>query len=228
MEGIKIERYPSNASKEYIEARDALVKAEASIRNQIEHVTELRRQLPKGAIMKNYTFDGPNGTKVSLYDLAADGRSVVIYHFMFGENDEQPCSMCSLFADSQNGVGKHYKQLVNFAVVAKKPTAQLQEYADKRGWKNITLLSSSGNTFNKDMNVEYPKWEPSSYQAPGISVFRKDAEGNVRHVYTQLQVFDTKDSVNWGLDLLCPLHNMLDLIPEGRGTFFPGNDYVFE
>lgn len=228
MEDIKIERYPSNASKEYIEARDALVKAEASIRTQIEHVTELRSQLPKGAVMENYTFDGPNDTKVSLYDLAADGRSVVIYHLMFGENDEQPCSVCSLFVDGQNGVGKHYKQLVNFAVVAKKPAAQLQEYADKRGWKDVTFLSSAGNTFNKDMNVEYPKWAPSSYQNPGISVFRKDAEGNVRHVYTQFQVFDAKDNVNWGLGLLSPLYNTLDLTPEGRGTFFPGNDYVFE
>src|SRR6201996_9820813 len=141
----EIERYPSNTNPEYVKARQALLEAEWALSKQIEKVAEMRRHLPEGAIMKDYVFDGPNGTKVSLADLAADGRSVVIYHLMFSEKDEQPCSMCAMFVDSQNGVGKHLSQLFNFAVIAKAPYSQIETYAKKRGWENIKFLSSGGN-----------------------------------------------------------------------------------
>ena len=222
----EIERYPSNTNPEYVKARQALLEAEWALSKQIEKVAEMRRHLPEGAIMKDYIFDGPNGTKVSLADLAADGRSVVIYHLMFSEKDEQPCSMCAMFVDSQNGVGKHLAQLVNYAVVAKGPIGQVEDYANKRGWKDLKFLSSADNTFNKDMQVEYPKWAPDSYTLPGISVFRKDDEGNVRHVYSASASFEPH--TERGLDLLSPFYNVLDLVPEGRGNFYAGNDYVFK
>jgi predicted dithiol-disulfide oxidoreductase (DUF899 family) len=222
----EIERYPSNTNPEYVKARQALLEAEWALSKQIEKVAEMRRHLPEGAIMKDYVFDGPNGTKVSLADLAADGRSVVIYHLMFSEKDEQPCSMCAMFVDSQNGVGKHLAQLVNYAVVAKGPIGQVEDYANKRGWKDLKFLSSADNTFNKDMQVEYPKWAPDSYTLPGISVFRKDDEGNVRHVYSQSAHFEP--NTQRGLDLLSPLYNVLDLVPEGRGDFYARNDYIFK
>jgi len=222
----EIERYPSNTSPEYIKARQDLLDAEWALSNQVEKVAEMRRHLPQGAVMKEYVFDGHDGNKTSLADLAADGRSVVVYHLMFSEKDEQPCSMCSMFVDSQNGVGKHLAQLVNYVVIAKAPIEKIEEYANKRGWKNIKFLSTGDNTFNKDMHVEYPKWAPDSYTLPGISVFRKDDKGNVRHVYSQSAHFDPK--TERGLDMLSPLYNVLDLVPEGRGDFYASNDYIFK
>lgn len=134
-----IHRYPPGATDLYITARNSLAEAEYALSKQIEAVAAQRRQLPQGAIMKDYIFDGPNGTKKSLADLAADGRNVLIYHLMFAPEDEQPCGMCGMFVDSQNGVGKHYDQNVNFAVVAKAPIDVLVAYAKKRGVSNLSI-----------------------------------------------------------------------------------------
>jgi predicted dithiol-disulfide oxidoreductase (DUF899 family) len=220
----EIQRYPDGASSEYIEAREKLAQAEWDLSQQIEKVAALRRQLPPGVVMKDYTFETSNNTNVSLSDLSADGRSVVIYHLMFSDKDDEPCGMCGLFVDSLNGVALHLDQLVNFAVVAKGHTEKLDAYAQKRGWKNIKLLSSLNNTFNKDLKVEYPIYAPETYSMPGISVFKKDEAGKVRHFYSQGPHFEP--FTQRGLDLLEPLYNVLDLVPEGRGSFLASNSYL--
>jgi predicted dithiol-disulfide oxidoreductase (DUF899 family) len=213
----EIQRHPDGASPEYIKARTELLTAEWELRDQIEKVAALRRQLPPGVVMQDYVFDGPNNTRISLQDLAADGRTLVIYHLMFSEKDKNPCSMCGMFVDGQNGLGKHLDQLVNYFVVAKAPYQQIEEYANNRGWKNLHFLSSAGNTFNKDMQVECPAWSPDQYTLPGISVFKKDDTGKLRHVYSQTAQFDP-DTYR-GMDLLAPVYNVLDLVPEGRGNW---------
>jgi predicted dithiol-disulfide oxidoreductase (DUF899 family) len=229
----EIQRYPANTSSKYIEARDELLKAEWALRDQAERVAELRRNLPVGAPMAEYAFkEGPSDLNQSspvktttLADLAADGRSVVIYHLMFGENEEGPCSMCSMAVDGFNGVAKHLNEHVNFAVIAKCPVDKLRAYGKKRGWDRLRLLSSSESTFNKDMHVENAEWAPDSYQLPGISVFRKDPEGDVKHVYTMSAHFD--DKTVRGTDFLVPVWGVLDLIPEGRGNWNASNEYIF-
>lgn len=76
------------------------------------------------------------------------------------------------------------------------------------------------------MNVENPNYAPKSPSEPGFSVFKKDGDGNVRHVYSQTSRFIPGSER--AMDLLCPVYNMLDLIPEGRGNWYATNDYVFE
>jgi predicted dithiol-disulfide oxidoreductase (DUF899 family) len=211
----EIERYPDGASPEYIQAREDLLAQESALRHQIEKVAALRRQLPPGAVMKEYLFDGPNNSKVSLKDLTKDGRNLVVYHLMFHtDKEEHPCSMCGLFVDSQNGVGKHLKQLVNYVVVCKAPYPHIAAYAQKRGWNDLTFLSSANCDFNKDMKVEYPAWAPNDSDVPGVSVFKQDDEGNVRHVYSATAHFEVGSER--GMDLLSPLYNILDLTPEVR------------
>jgi predicted dithiol-disulfide oxidoreductase (DUF899 family) len=226
-------RYPASASQEYIAARDELLKAEFDLRNQIEKVAELRRALPPCGIMKEYTFVEVPGNKpysakdfknTTLVDLVTDGRTAVIYHMMFAKKDLEPCNMCATFVDGLNGVAQHIQQRVNFAVIAKAPPEQLQAYAAKRGWTNVRFLSSFGTSFNGDVHMENPEYEEDATQGPGISVYRKDNEG-VRHVYTASAGF--ADRSERGLDMLSPLWNLLDLVPEGRGEkWYPQHDYL--
>jgi predicted dithiol-disulfide oxidoreductase (DUF899 family) len=221
-----IQRYPDGAGQEYIKARHILLKEEQALTNQVEKVAALRRSLPQGAVAKDYNFDAYDGKRMSLADLTANGRSLVIFHFMFSERMEQPCSMCSMFVDTANSLGKHYEQVINYAVICKAPIAKMEAYAKKRGWNDIRFLSSTNNTFNKDYHVEYPKWAPEEEVLPGISVFKKDSEGNVRHVYSQSAHYEPNSER--AMDLLSPFYQTLDLVPEGRGNFYPSNDYVFQ
>jgi predicted dithiol-disulfide oxidoreductase (DUF899 family) len=226
-----ISRWPANTSTDYIQARNELLKEEYALRANIERVAAMRRALPQGSLMPEYSFteaaadqQADSATKTTtLADLAVDGRSVVLYHFMYDPTDTEPCGMCSMIVDSFNGIGKHMAQNVNFAIVGAAPLPKLQAWAKQRAWSNIRVLSSHGTTFNKDMNVERPEWAKDSNQIPGVSVFRKDEEGKVRHVYTAYASIDPGSER--GLDLLAGTYNVLDLTPEGRGDWYASNEY---
>jgi predicted dithiol-disulfide oxidoreductase (DUF899 family) len=220
----EIQRYPSGASEEYKKARDELVDAEFALSKQVEKVAELRRQLPQGAIMKDYTFQEGPDKSVTLAELGADGRSVVVQHLMFDEKDDEPCGMCALWTDGFNGIATHAAEHCNFVVVGKAPVSKLRDYAAKRGWTKIRILSSAGTDFNSEMKMENPPWFPDANQMPGVSVFKKGSEGEMRHVYTGSAHF-IDQSTERGMDLLSPLWNLLDIIPEGRGKFYASNKY---
>ncbi len=237
------DRYPAGASPEYITARASLLEAELALHNQVEAVAAQRRALPAGALMsKTYTFiDAASGEETTLADLAklqaighgtsngssnGPSRSLVLFHIMFGPDMDEPCPLCGSFIDGLNGVAQHLAQKVTFVVVAKASAAQLSDYAARRGWRDVRLLSSGLSDFNGDMGVEEPLYSPSAEQMEGVSVFAWDAaEAKVRHVYTASARFDAH--TYRGLDLLGPLWSVLDLVPEGRGeTWFPDNDYI--
>lgn len=227
------QRWPCDASGEYIAARNKLLVAELDLRNQMERVAAMRRLLPPGAPMPEYIFeegchtlagqekDGPVN-EVTLRQLVGE-RSLVVFHLMFVEDEDEACPSCSMWVDGFNGVASHLYQHVNFAVIAKAPLHKLRSWAWERGWDKLRLLSSFGTTFNADMNLEHPDWRPRLKQAPAISVFRKDND-MVRHVYSAPPEF--KPGTMGAMDLFSPVWNVLDIIPEGRGGWDPSNSYI--
>jgi len=227
-----IPRWPPNTSQEYITARNDLLKEEWVLRDQIERVASLRRALPQGAIMPEYIFtEGPSDLasnepvkQTTLKDLASDGRSLVTYHLMFDPADDEACSMCSMIVDSFNGVAHHIAQNINFVIIGKAPLPVLRAWATKRGWTRLRILSSYESEFNKDMGFENPSWAKDEKQLPGISVFKADGEGEVRHVYTARASIEPGSER--GLDLLGCVYNVMDLTPEGRGNWYAGNEYI--
>jgi predicted dithiol-disulfide oxidoreductase (DUF899 family) len=231
MADTSIPRYPLNASEDYIKARDELLQEEFALSQHVQKVAALRRKLPEGAVMKDYTFsEGPTDisaagpiTSTTLADLGSDGRSIVIYHLMFGADDEEPCPMCALWVDGMNGVAKHVAQHTNFAIIGRAPIEKLRAYAAKRHWDDIRILSSYENDFNKDMSVEHPAWSPETDQLPGISIFKKDGD-QIKHVYSVSPHF-TATTIR-GMDQMSPFWNLLDLVPEGRGDKNASNSYI--
>ncbi len=124
--GMRRQTNLANESPEYLAKRDELRLAEIELMRQRERVAELRRQLPEGAIVKDYTFeegpasldegDTPTRT-VRLSELfTGPNRAVVIYHFMYGKKNTKPCPMCTLVIDGWNGVAHHLAQNVDVAV----------------------------------------------------------------------------------------------------------------
>jgi predicted dithiol-disulfide oxidoreductase (DUF899 family) len=94
-----------NESTEYLSKREEVRQAEIELMKQRERVA-LRRELPKGATVQDYEFlEGPASLddgdepvrKTRLSELfTAPDRSVVIYHFMFGKKQTNPCPMFML------------------------------------------------------------------------------------------------------------------------------------
>src|SRR5262245_24501014 len=113
----------TNESPEYLSKREELRLAEIELMRQREHVAELRRALPKGARIEDYEFiEGPSSLlvgdepvkKTRLSELfTSPGRSLVIYHFMFGKKQTTACPMCTAWIDGYNGVAPHLAQNVD-------------------------------------------------------------------------------------------------------------------
>ena len=208
-------------SDAYRKARNKLLEAEINLRRQTEEVAELRRQLPYSAEVKeDYFFEEKDKSgkvkNTKLSELFEEGKdSLIIYSYMFGPKNQKPCPMCTSILDGLNGMVFHAEQRVNIAVVAKTSIDKLTNFTETRGWKNLRLLSSFGNTYNQDYFGEDDKGN----QLPILNVFHKDDKG-VFHVYGTELLFAPEEKGQNGrhVDSIWPLWNLFDYTPEGRGT----------
>ena len=209
-------RFPGESAA-YRSAREELTEAESDLRQQVEQVAELRRKLPLGGeLPQDYVFDEGTEVPAKLSDLFREGLdTLAIYDFMFSSAMQQACPMCTSFLDSLNGTAPHAAQRLNLAVVAKSPIARIREFALGRGWHNLRLLSSAGNTYNRDYHGE----TADGQQVPVMNLFvRRD--GKIYHSYSTELVFRTPEpgQNQRHIDMMWPLWNLLDLTPEGRGA----------
>ena len=220
-----------NESDEYLTKLEDLRRAEIELMRQRERVAELRRRLPRGATIQDYTFEeGPANLDagdtpirtVRLSELfTAPDRSVVAYHFMYGKKQSKPCPMCTLFIDGWNGVAHHLARNIDVVIVAAADPKALRAHARTRGWDNLRLLSCGANTFKYDLGSE----DREGHQDSTVSVFSRDGDGTLRHFYSAHPSM-AEDIRERGLDLLCPVYNILDLTPQGRGDWYASFDYA--
>ncbi len=223
MTQLHSQRFPGE-SDGYRAARNELLIAEIDLRARVEAVADMRRRLPSGGnIKQDYVFDEGAADlsdrdtvmQTKLSGLFAAGKdSLVIYSFMYSSTSD-PCPMCTAFLGGLNGNAPAITQCVNLVVVAKAPIEKIRDYARQRGWANLRLLSSGGNSYNTDYAAETPDGE----QIPPLNVFRKTPSG-VHHTYST-EMFYAKSEPGQHprhVDSLWPLWNMLDLVPDGRGT----------
>jgi predicted dithiol-disulfide oxidoreductase (DUF899 family) len=216
-------RFPGETG-EYREARNKLLEAEINLRKQLESVSAQRRQLPLGgSIPQDYVFDEDNGP-VKLSQLFKPGhQSLIVYNFMFGPAMPQACTSCTSILDGLNGTAPHVVDRVSFVVVAKSPIARIRKFAQERGWNNLRLLSSASNSYNLDYFGE----REDGSQWPMLNVFVK-RDGAIHHFYaTELFLASTEQGQDGRhVDLIWPLWNLFDLVPEGRGTtWYPKLQY---
>lgn len=220
-------RFPGEG-KAYRRARNELLRAEAALRRRIEAVAALRRKLPLGGpVPEDYVFDeifDAEVRRVRISELFAPGRnSLAVYSFMYGPNMAHACPLCTSMLDSLDGAATHLAQRVNLAVVAKSPIARIREFAQSRGWRNLRLISSAGNSYNADYHGETPQ----GAQLPMLNVFTLH-RGRVRHAYASELLFVPSEAGQGPrhVDSIWPLWNVLDLTREGRGSnWYPSLNY---
>jgi predicted dithiol-disulfide oxidoreductase (DUF899 family) len=220
-------------SAEYQTKREELRVAEIELMRQRERVAAMRRALPRGTTVADYVFEeGPadlNSGDAPVKQVKLSGlfsgpdRPLVVYHLMYGKKQTNPCPMCTMWIDGYNGVAHHLKQNIDVAIAAAADLPALRAHARARGWNRLRLLSCGTNTFKRDLKSE----DAEGRQDSTISVFTKDADGSVRHFYTAHPSM-AGDIRERGIDLLTPVYNMLDLIPQGRGNWYASLKYPGE
>jgi predicted dithiol-disulfide oxidoreductase (DUF899 family) len=214
-----VENHKIVSQEEWISARKELLAKEKKLTRDRDALSEERRNLPWVKVDKDYVFDSPSG-KVTLKELFGDKNQLVVYHFMFGPGWEQGCPSCSMIADTFDGMRVHLSARdVSFVAISRAKLSEIEAFKKRMGW-TFNWLSSFNNEFNHDFHVSFTKDELEkgkvdynytlqefSDEAPGLSVFYKDQNGNIYHTYS---------TYGRGLDTLLHPYNYLDLVPKGR------------
>jgi predicted dithiol-disulfide oxidoreductase (DUF899 family) len=206
--------------EKWIEARKELLAKEKEFTRQRDEVSRLRRELPWEKVEQDYVFDGPRG-KEKLSDLFDCRSQLIVYHFMFGPGWSEGCPGCSHMADHFDGITIHLAHRdATLVAVSRGPLDQIQAFKKRMGWK-FHWVSSFGSDFNFDYGVSfktedrvngkvsynYGAVEFPADEAPGLSVFFKEENGDIYHTYS---------TYARGVDILLDTYNFLDMTPKGR------------
>jgi predicted dithiol-disulfide oxidoreductase (DUF899 family) len=179
--------------KEHTRARDSLAAE--------------RRRLPRVRIDKEYVLDGPDG-KATLLDLFEGRRQLILYHFMFGPNQDAGCDGCSMFTDQVGHLAHLHARDTSFALVSRAPSDKIEAYRQRMGW-TIPWYSWFGGDFGVDLGTSPEEPRVGEYQDGenfGLSVFIREGDA----------VFRTYFTTSRGVEALGSVWTFLDLTPLGR------------
>jgi predicted dithiol-disulfide oxidoreductase (DUF899 family) len=215
------------AHDEWLEAREQLLAKEKEFTRARDELTRQRQALPWEPVEKEYVFDGPNG-KQTLAGLF-DGRSqLIVYHFMFGPEDDVGCKSCSFWADNFNPNVIHLNARdVSFAAVSRAPFDKLEAYRGRMGW-DFHWVSSGETDFNFDYGVSFTpeQQEEAIYNYGSLLPRVPDREGLSVFAQDDGQIFHTYSAYARGIDLVNTAYNYLDLVPKGRDEGDRGQSWV--
>lgn len=192
---------------EWETTRERLLAKEKEMTRAHDALAAERRRSPRVRIEKDYLFDGPDG-KARLLDLFEGRRQLIVYHFMFGPNQDVGCDGCSLFADQVTHLAHLHARDTSFAFVSRAPLAKIEAYRKRMGWE-IPWYSSFGSDFNVDFGVGPETPQEGTYQDGenfGLSVFIREGE----------EIFRTYFTSRRGTETLGPVWTFLDVTPLGR------------
>lgn len=216
--------------EQWLAARLELLRQEKEFTRLRDRLSAGRRELPWVRMTKPYTFDSPGG-RVSLADLFGGRSQLIVQHFMLGPGWEQGCKSCSFMMDHFNPTVPHLAARdVAFAAISHAPLAEILPFKQRMGW-DVNWVSSHGTGFNQDFHVSFTEQEiarggvPYNYgrmdfpqtEAPGISVFARDAADAVYHTYS---------TYGRGVEVVMATYHLLDLVPKGRDE--AGMEYGME
>lgn len=216
--------------EKWLAARRELLREEKEFTRLQDKINARRRALPWVKVEKNYTFDSPRG-RVSLADLFAGQSQLIVQHFMLGSGWEEGCKSCSFMLDHFNTAATHLPARdIAFAAISHAPLAEILPFQQRMGW-NVNWVSSHGTDFNHDYHVSFTPAELAEgkvyynyakqgfphEEAPGISVFARDAAGAVYHTYS---------TYGRGVEMAMGTYPLIDLVPKGRDE--DGMEYGME
>jgi predicted dithiol-disulfide oxidoreductase (DUF899 family) len=198
---------PVVSEREWQAALDAHRAKEKEATRASDALAAERRRLPRALIEKDYTFDGPDG-KAALPELFEGRRQLLLYHFMFGPNQEAGCDGCSMVLDQIPHLAHLHARDTSFAAVSRAPLAKIEAYRKRMGW-TIPWYSSFESDFNVDFGVGPETPQPDVYQDGeifGLSAFLRDGDS----------VFRTYFTTQRGVEALGTVWTLLDVTPLGR------------
>jgi predicted dithiol-disulfide oxidoreductase (DUF899 family) len=213
--------------EEWLVAREELLQQEKELTRRSDELARQRRELPWVRVDKEYSFETDQGTR-TLPELFAGRSQLLVYHLMFGPQDDAACPGCSFYADHLDGSLVHVNQHdVTFVCASRAPLEKLQAYKRRMGWE-FPWVSSYGTDFNLDFTLfteeqrrtgtgynfgsprraelQIAPAAPDGEEPMALSAFALE-DGVVYHTYS---CYDR------GTDVLIGTWQLLDRTPKGR------------
>jgi predicted dithiol-disulfide oxidoreductase (DUF899 family) len=154
---------------EWFAARRELLAKEKELIRARDLLNAARRRLPMVRIDKQYIFEGPNGP-VSLLNLFEGRQQLVMHHFMFGPDWDQPCPSCSSAADGIGNLRQLHVRNTTLVAISRSPYEKLAAFRKRMGW-TFPWYSSNGSDFNYDFHTTL-----DNRIAPVVLHFRTEAD----------------------------------------------------
>jgi predicted dithiol-disulfide oxidoreductase (DUF899 family) len=167
-----------------------------------DEIRAARQALPAVKIEKDYRFEGPDGSTLSLLDLFDGRRQLIVRHFMWAPGNTVGCPGCSMQADSVGALEHIWARDTTFVMISRGHYEEFQTYKKRMGWDQIPWYSSFGSDFNYDFEVSSDKGE-----SPGVTAFIRNDDGEIFHTYS---VYDR------GGEIFKNFYNYLDITHLGR------------
>lgn len=177
-------------------------EAWANLQEANRKMVELSRRIGPERV-QDYELQGREGS-VRLSEMFGDKQDLILIHNMGSE-----CPYCTMWADEFNGVLQHLQDRAGFVVVSPNSVDVQQAVREKRGW-TFEMYSAEGTSFIKDMGFESDGVSYNSNAMPGVSTFRKNADGTIDRI--------AKDFFGPG-DLYCGVWHLFDLLADGAGDW---------
>lgn len=165
---------PIVPAEDWATALEAVHRAEEELAEHGKRVAALRRRLPMTPVTGAYTFVAEEG-ECSLADIFGDARQLVVYHFMYGIDDESGCPHCTEFALHLGGEinDEISERDTRFVLMSRASHGKLAAWAKQNGiphpWYSVPTA------FSEEMGVICD----GVNDYPGMTVFFKDDDGTV-------------------------------------------------
>jgi predicted dithiol-disulfide oxidoreductase (DUF899 family) len=208
--------------EEWLAARVELLEREKELTRRSDKLARQRRELPWVRVDREYAFETDEGTK-SLAELF-DGRSqLLVFHLMFGPDDEAACPGCSFMADHVDGAVLHLNHHdVTFLAVSSAPLEKLNAYKRRMGWR-IPWVSLAGSDFNLDFSLftEEQRQTGTGYnfgtpRRANLNLEDTELHGLSAFALEDGVVYHTYSTYDRGTDVLLGTWQLLDRTPKGR------------
>jgi predicted dithiol-disulfide oxidoreductase (DUF899 family) len=191
---------PIVSPQEWKAAREELLVEEKEHTRARDALAAKRRRMPRMAVEKDYTFEGPNG-KASLLDLFEGRRQLIVYRFFYEPGvagwPESGCPGCSLVADQVAHPAHLNARDTTLAFVSRAPQADIERWRARMGWWPVIPWYTLTDDFDADFDVDL--WH-------GTNAFFRDGE----------KIFRTYFINNRGDEAMGSTWNYLDITALGR------------
>src|SRR3954453_21842046 len=166
---------PVVSPQEWAAAREEMLVKEKEVTRAKDALAAERRRMPRMAVEKEYSFEGPNGP-ATLLDLFEGRRQLIVYRFFFEPGvsgwPESGCRGCSFMADQVGHLAHLNARDTTFVKASRAPQSDIERYGARMGW------DTPWYTITGDWDVDFgvDEWH-------GTNVFYRDDEDRIYRTY---------------------------------------------